>query len=201
MYMSKKVGLLVALFAPLAPAFAQLLPGPIRVTLPPSLQSYLELSPAQVTAIQRLNTASDQFQFEKARRAAQVQFEIVQETAKTALDAMALGVRYLELEAIRRDIAADNEKTYAEIQKVLNDAQKTKVQALVAAMRLQSLICDAQAQNILPAASSANMVPFSPIVGVPSFASFLLSPTPALGLRGCLPAPLNFIGFAQQTQQ
>lgn len=168
MYMSvKNWGLLAAFLVPLTPAFAQILPGPIRVTFPPALQSYLELSAAQVASIQRLNDASLQFQVQKLRRSAQVQTEIAQETAKPTLDAMALGIRYLELEAIRRDIAADNEKTYAEIQKVLNDAQKTKVQGLVAAMRLQNVICEAQSQNILPSPPGTT-IPTSVIRGVPS---------------------------------
>jgi hypothetical protein len=88
-----------------------------------------------------------------------VQAEIVQETAKPTLDAMALGVRYLELEAIRREVGAENDKAYAEIQKVLSDAQKAKVRALVAAMQLQPVICEAQGQNILPPALPGNIIP------------------------------------------
>lgn len=194
-----KTGLLVALSAALASG--QLLPGPIRVTFPPALQSYLELSPAQVASIQRLNTASAQFQTEKARRSVQVQVEIAQETTKPTLDAMALGLRYMELEAIRREIAADNEKTHAEIQKLLNDAQKTKVQALVAAMRLQSVICEAQSQNILPAALPGNIIPGSRITNLPNFlpgfASFLLG-MPMFGRGGCSSGSFSFIGPAAE---
>jgi hypothetical protein len=193
----KKWGLLAAFLAPLTPALAQVQPGPIVVTLfPPALQSYLELSAAQVASIQRLNGASAQLQTQKLRRSIQVQSEIAQETAKPTLDAMALGIRYLELEAIRRDIAADNEKTQAEIEKVLNDAQKTKVQALVAAMRLQGVICEAQSQNILPSSVSANIIPASRITGVPNgipgFASFLLG-VPTLAFRGCSFGPLGLM--------
>lgn len=194
------MGLFVALFAGLTPAFTQVLPGPIRVTFPPGLQSYLELSAAQVTSIQRLNAASAQFQSEKARRSVQVQVEIAQETAKPTLDAMALGTRYLELEAIRRDIAADNEKTHAEIQKVLNDAQKTKVQALIAAMRLQGVICEAQSQNILPSASPGNIIPASRITGVPviqpGIGSILGALVPNFG--GCSFGSLTFTNLTTE---
>jgi len=174
---------------------AQVLPGPI-VRVPPqfpaALQSYLELSSEQVTAIQRLNAAGRQFETEKINRAAQVQVELVQETAKTPLDAMALGVRHVELEAIRRELRAQQQRTYDEIQKVLTPAQKTKVQALIDAMRLQGVICEAQTENILPVASfgnrwfdtgTFNFLPVPPGPGPilsggsgQSLASFLLGP-------------------------
>jgi hypothetical protein len=154
------IGLLAAF---LMPAAAQLTPTPL-LTFPPALQTYLELTRDQVTAIQRLNSASSQFQLEKMQRSAQVQVEIAQETAKPTLDSMALGLRYVELEAIRRELAADQEKTYNEIQKLLTDPQKTKVQALTAAMRMQGLICDAQSQNILPGAGGIpNIIPGGPV--------------------------------------
>jgi hypothetical protein len=192
---SKLWGILVTSFALVTPAAAQLLPGPVRPTFPLALQRYLELSRDQVNSIQQLNTASMQFQMEKIRRSAQVQSEIAAETAKTTLDAMALGVRYLELEAIRRELAADNEKTYAEIQKVLNEAQKTKVRALVAALQLQGVICEAQSQNILPAAMPGNIAPVP--IGVPAgqigFASFLLG-TPVVG-GACASRSGSFVGL------
>jgi len=172
------------------PAVAQFtrLPGPF----PAQLQSYLELTRDQVTAITRLNDASMQFQSEKLRRSLQVQLEIGQETAKPALDAMALGLRYLELEAIRRELAADRKKPYAEIQKILTPAQKPKGEALIAARPLQPVICAAEAQNILPPGIPGNIIPadrgipiLTPGPGTGSFGSFLLGPSPT-GLIGSL---------------
>jgi hypothetical protein len=173
-------------------------PGPpvFQVPFPPSLQSYLELTRDQVNSIQRHNNALVQLQAEKGRRSAQVQLEIQQETAKTTLDAMALGVRYLELEAIRREVADQQQKTYTEIQKLLTDAQKTKVQALIAAMRMQNLICDAQAQNILLVPRPGNVIPVPNIVRDPfpqfSFGSFLLG-YPVIG--GCPTRWFDSAGF------
>jgi hypothetical protein len=141
----------------LTPLMAQL-PGRV-VPFPPALQAYLELSASQVNAIVLLNGASQQFVSEKLRRSVQVQIEIAQETTKPTLDAMALGLRYVELEAIRREIAADQQKTYSEVQKVLTEPQKTKVQALVAAMRMQGLICEAQSQHIIGAPLPGNRLP------------------------------------------
>jgi hypothetical protein len=171
------------------PLMAQLLPGPIfrPPAFPPALQSYLELSNDQVTAILRLNGSVQQFQGEKLQRMAQVQIELAQETAKPMLDAMALGVRHLELEAIRREIQAQQQKTYTEIQNVLTAAQKTKVQALIEAMRLQGVICDAQTQGIIPPPVPANALPVLRLLpeSTQGFASFLLgNPTIQFGL-GC----------------
>jgi Spy/CpxP family protein refolding chaperone len=186
----------LAIFCALTPLAGQILPGPI-VRVPPfptALQNYLALTTEQVNTIQRLNGAYRQFETEKANRAVQVQIELAQETAKTPLDAMALGVRHVEMEAIRRELRAQQQKTYDEIQKLLTPAQKTKVQALIDAIRLQGVICEAQAENILPAFSFANRwfdtgtFNFLPVLPRPgqspifsggsgqSLASFLLGP-------------------------
>ena len=147
---------------------------------PPQLKQYLELTDEQVNSILRLNNASQTFQLEKLRRSSQVQLELSQETAKPTLDPMALGVRYVELEAIRRDIEADQNKTAASIQNVLTAAQKTKVQALQQAMQLQSVICEAQSVNVLRPVQSglpiATPIPANRISGSRWFdsAAFLL---------------------------
>jgi hypothetical protein len=188
------------------PLMAQLQPGPIFVppAFPPALQSYLELTTEQVNAILRLNASAQQFQSEKLQRMAQVQIELAQETAKTNLDPMALGVRHLELEAIRREIQAQQQKTFTEIQNVLTAAQKTKVQALIEAMRLQSVICDAQAQNIIPPAVPGNIIPANRVVPGPTLgiASFLLGGTGLPGV-GCTPGfrTGNFFTFLPSGEQ
>jgi hypothetical protein len=112
------------------------------------------------------------FQGEKARRTAQVQLELSQETSKPTIDAMALGVRYLELEAIRRELKSEQDKVLASIQNVLTPAQKAKLQALQQAMLLQSTICEAQAMNLL---------------GQPQLGTPFLTLGPVLG--GLLPYP------------
>jgi hypothetical protein len=123
--------------------------GGIISPFPPQLKQYLELTDEQVASILRLNSSSQTFQLDKLRRSGQVQFELSQEMAKPTLDPMALGVRYEELEAIRREIEADGNRTAANIQNVLTTAQKTKVAALQQAMQLQSVICEAQSVNVL----------------------------------------------------
>jgi hypothetical protein len=79
----------------------------------------------------------------------QVQLEVSEETAKATIDPMALGVRHMEIEAIRRELQAEQGKLAAGIQNVLTPAQKTQVQALQQAMQLQSVVCEAQAVNLL----------------------------------------------------
>jgi hypothetical protein len=176
-----------------APLLAQTLPAPPfgRLPLfPPALQRYFEFSTEQVTSIQRLNQALQQLQVEKLTRSSRVQLEIAQETAKPTLDAMALGLRYLELEAIQREIRAQHAKTNEEIQKLLTPAQKNRLEVLVSAMRLQSVICEAQSQNILAAQIPANRISGPTLNfgdGQTGVASFLLGgiPQPIFG-PGCV---------------
>jgi hypothetical protein len=119
--------------------------------LPSQVTQYMELTADQVRTIVEQNIALQNFRAEKFRRTAQVQLELAQETVKTTIDPMALGLRHMELEAIRRELQAQEEKATAAIQNVLTPAQKTKLQALQQAMRLQPVICEAQAINLLSA--------------------------------------------------
>jgi hypothetical protein len=154
----------VTLFLTVPALFSQIpggVIGGIISPFPPQLKQYLELTDEQVASILRLNSSSQTFQLDKLRRSGQVQFELSQEMAKPTLDPMALGIRYVELEAIRREIEADQNKTAANIQNVLTAAQKTKVQALQQAMQLQSVICEAQSVNVLrPSVGFPAITPF-----------------------------------------
>lgn len=133
----------------LAPAlFSQLLPGRV-MQFPPQLKQYLELTDTQVNAISQAYTTFQTFQSGKIQRMAQVQLELSQETAKSTIDPMALGVRYAELEAIRRELNAEQGKVAAQIQGTLTPAQKTKLQSLQQAIQLQPVICEAQAFLLL----------------------------------------------------
>lgn len=125
-------------------------PGMPVIGVPPQLQAYLELAPDQVVAIARQNGALARFQAEKYRRAAEVQRELREEMARQNLDPMAIGLRYVELEAIEREIRAEREKTIAEIQKVLTAAQKTKLRTLEDALRSYPTACEAANFNLMP---------------------------------------------------
>lgn len=157
----------------------------IGSTLSPNLRTYLELTQEQVTSIDRLNNAFAQFQLEKARRSAQVQSELAQETTKSTPDAMALGLRYVELESIRRETDAERQKTMEGVQAVLTAPQKTRIAALQEVLRTYSLACEAVSANLLvePWRAVAQFV--RDPVPVSGFASFLLgsSACPAVPTR------------------
>jgi len=118
-------------------------------TFPPALRQYLELSSTQVENIVRLNNDHRQDVSQKTRRSLQVQVEIRDETNREVLDPMALGIRYAELEAIRRDLNDQLKGLRTKVRAVLNDAQRAKLKALEDASKLQPLISEALCENLL----------------------------------------------------
>src|SRR4051794_10827771 len=78
---------------------------------PPQLKTYLELTDDQVTSIKKANTDLNTFRGTKLQRQFQVQAELAQETSKQTPDPMAIGLRYVEFEAIRRELQAEQQKT------------------------------------------------------------------------------------------
>lgn len=159
---------------------AQFLPMPNR--LPPGLVSYLEITDAQQQQIVQANLTLQNFSLLKARRTAQVQTEISTETAKPDLDPMALGMRYRELEAIRREIAAEQKRTVDTVQAILTTAQKQKLSVLQEALRIQSTACEAVSANLMSA--PPQFVP-APWIDTGSFASLLLVPNVIPALNTC----------------
>jgi hypothetical protein len=160
---------------------AQQMPGPGNIIfngpgVSPALQRYLELTQDQVARITRLNNAFRQFQGEKSRRSFQVQLEIGQEQRRETLDPMALGLRHVELEAIRREIEAEQRKTLASVQEILTPAQRTRIAALQEVLRQYPLACEAVSNNLM-----APPAPMAPDPATGSFASFLLGGVPACG--------------------
>ena len=83
---------------------AALCPVPTDSALVPQLREYLQLTPTQVLGISFNNDYYDRQQAIRSLRIAEVQAEIAVETAKDPLDSAALGVRYAEIELIRRDL-------------------------------------------------------------------------------------------------
>jgi len=159
---------------------AQIIPMPNR--LPPGLVSYLELTDAQQQQIVQANLALQNFSLQKARRTAQVQSEISMETAKPDLDPMGLGVRYRELEAIRREITAEQKRTVETVQAILTTAQKQKLSVLQEALRIQSTACEAVSANLT---SPPPQFVTSRWFDTESFASVLLLPNVIPSLNTC----------------
>ena len=157
--------------------------GVSRWFFPPQLKAYLELTDDQIQAITKANTDLNAFRATKLQRQLQVQTELAQEMAKQTLDPMALGLRYMELEAIRRELNAEQQKTATAVQNILTAPQKTKAAALQQALQLYPTACSAVEQNVLPtAAPPGNIIPANRIDPNVGFASFLLG---ALPLSDC----------------
>src|SRR5258707_15832340 len=70
----------------------------------PQLKAYLALTDAQISQIGQNLTQYSQLVNQRQQRMFQVQGEIQQETAKSPLDPMALGMRYAEIETICRNV-------------------------------------------------------------------------------------------------
>ena len=83
---------------------------PFFPALPPELRQYLALTDAQADAVTKLFNENQLLASEKSRRMAQVQSEIAEELNKDPLDPMSIGVRYAEIEAIRRGLDAESER-------------------------------------------------------------------------------------------
>lgn len=117
---------------------------------PERLKEYLALTDAQAARISEQNNAFTRWSAGRSQRAYEVQFEIGLETARSPLDPGALGVRYAEVEAIRREIEERNTKLIAENMAVLTPAQATKLRALEEALKLVSTGSEAQSVRLLP---------------------------------------------------
>jgi hypothetical protein len=85
-----------------------------------------------------------------------VQGEIGEETAKDPLNPGALGVRYAEVEAIRREIAERNKKLIADNLAVLTSAQALKLKALEEALKLVPTSNEAVAVKLIENACPAS---------------------------------------------
>ena len=107
---------------------------------------------------------------------------------------MALGLRYIELEAIRRELQAEQQKTVTAVQKLLTEPQKIKLAALQQSLQLYSTACSAVEQNVLQSTvlsllPGRNVLPANPFDSTQgSFATFLLGApiNPACGVVGTI---------------
>lgn len=113
------------------------------------VRDFLQLSDSQVIFILANNSAHSLWSFEKHSRIQQVRTEIAQETAKEALDSIALGVRYAEVELICRDIKSQATAYQAKNTELLTDPQKAKLKVLQDAMKLTPIIAEAQLGNLI----------------------------------------------------
>ena len=161
-----------------------ILPFPL---FPPELQKYLDLSNTQVDAIRRANLDLTTFTARKQFRMALVQAEIREWTPKDPINAIELGLRYAELEVIRREIGDEQKKTVAKARGVLNAAQLAKLKVLEDAVKLQPLINDAVCENLMnPAAPQPMGVIGGAIGGVINFGDTSVSQIVSMPFVNCV---------------
>lgn len=155
---------LVALLVAGAVARSQgaLIPNPFFPIF--DLKEYLGLSDDQYAKLVQNISDYNQMVNTRQQRMYQVQSEIRDETAKSPLDPMALGVRYAEVETICRNIREEANGLADRNKAILTDAQKVKLKALEDAYKLFPLISQAQSASLLGAGS----VPLFPAFVIPA---------------------------------
>lgn len=164
----------------LLPSSAQVIPNTLSY-FPADLKQYLNLTDAELAFIQQASSDYSQVASAKQLRITELQNEIAAETQNDQPDPMALGVRYAEIESIRRDLASQLASLRDKLRASLDDAQRSKLTALNDARNLQPIISDAQCENLLD--PSVSGVIFSGLLGVPVFGDFSLSS--GSNLSGC----------------
>lgn len=99
--------------------------------------------------IEDLREGYSRFVMEKARRIDQVQWEIAQLKREEVLDPMAFGLRYVEIEAIFRQLRAERERLREDLRAGLSDDQNTRLDALEQAMSLEPVYKQAVGVGLL----------------------------------------------------
>jgi hypothetical protein len=146
---------------------------PVVPSFPPALRLFLNLSDTQIQMIRDLNVDYIRFVATKARRLNQVQQEITDETQKQVLDPMALGLRYVEIEAIRREVNDELTKLQAKVRDSLSDTQRQMLSTLEDAIKLLPIYSEAvQVHLVAPAETGVPRV----VTGGFTFAPDPLSP-------------------------
>ncbi len=132
-------------------AFAQ---DPFEAYYAP-VRDHLQLSQAQITRIQK--NGSEYYEWEKGKRqrAQQVYEEIGIESAREVLTPGALGVRWAELETIRRQVAERRKALHQANQSVLTDAQRLKFKGIEDAVKLDPVIASARFASLMPQGPSS----------------------------------------------
>jgi diaminopimelate decarboxylase len=100
----------------------------------------------QAQILKNSQEAYQGFAIERMRTVVQ---EIGEETARPVLDATALGLRYAEVEAIRRQSSESLRRLNTQNLMLLTAAQRVKYDALEEAMRLLSTVEDARSVELL----------------------------------------------------
>ncbi len=115
-----------------------------------ALKQLLGLTDDQISKMIQVQTENAMFAEGRQRRSFHVNGEIDEETAKASVDALALGVRYLELEVICREMRDAAAKIPKKNLALLTDGQRVKLKVLEDAVNLAPTISQAQSLQLLP---------------------------------------------------
>lgn len=142
---------LAMLLAAVLPLEGQNPGDPMPIRLWPQIVRYLELTPQQILELGRIQVEWSRYLALKSRRAAQVEEELREATLAEVVDPMALGVRYLELEAICRESRDTDRKYHEQARKLMTADQMMRLAALEQAYRLLPVIAEADAAKLMDA--------------------------------------------------
>ncbi|MDQ2899302.1 MAG: hypothetical protein M3Y07_05805 [Acidobacteriota bacterium] len=109
-----------------------------------TLRQFLSLSDQQATTIVSLNTEFQHYNSGKQQRINTVNSELADLYAQPPADPTTLGMRYVELEAIRRDVADHATTLRSQVDAVLTPAQVPLLQMFRNDAPLQALLSDAR---------------------------------------------------------
>ncbi len=115
----------------------------------PDLVAYLGLSAPQLGGLRRAIARYQEFYTVRFGRINEVGREIQVELAGVAPNAAAVGARYWEMEAQRRQIAAREAETRSELQALLTPEQHTRLAALVQPGLIGLLLAEAQSLRLI----------------------------------------------------
>ena len=135
-------------------------------TFPPELGQYLAITPSQKSAIEALESSFAASLVKSQGRTDAVNAEIAIEAAKPVVDPLALGVRLVEIETIRRQIQTQYSQLRTESMAALNDAQRALLAPLADTGRLYPLIADAYGLGLLSDDGSYVSTPYGSILFV-----------------------------------
>ena len=136
-------------------------PGPYS-----TIKEFLSLNDSQYQTLLSNNAVNSDTLSNKQTQIFQLQLEIRAETGKPTPDPMALGIRYLQIENLCRDISRQSSAIVKMKTDMLTDAQKAKLKTLDDAAKLAPVISLAQNANLLPP-SPQGLTIYDPLTVVP----------------------------------
>jgi hypothetical protein len=142
----------VGLFAPATKCATSQFPIDVR--------EYFNITDSQVSAFLSARASYNDYSHRQQNRIADLQVQIRDETAKAAPDPNALGMLYIQLEAINQEMSMQAARYTKAAQAVLSTDQTAKLTALQSTVALQSAAYQAMTCNIVTAPPGLDADPY-----------------------------------------